>query len=226
MSYVVSETTGAARRRRWPWVVAAVVVLLLVATTAFWLGRSNSQPAARPTSPAPSPSEQQGPWGPLQWRPVADSPLPFSAEHGPRTVTDGLARGFSHDKAGAVLAALHISTRASSAAGPRTYRAVVREQTYGDKQAQLSQLSRQSSSASAAATRPQQWWYAITGGDPRGDLVQVSLVASSEQSRQMGGYAHLTRTLSWRNGDWRLQVPTPAPELRTSTAGHTRIGGP
>lgn len=232
MSYVIDQAAsseGDRRRRRWPWVLLAVVVLALVATGAFLLGRGDSGPggaAPRPNSPVAPPPVDQGPLGPLEWRQFAGSPLPRSAQHGPREEIGGVARGYSHDEAGAVLAAINLAVRGSSAAGPGTYESVLRAQGYGDVDLALNQLVAQSSTASAQETQPLQWWYAIKAGNPRGDLVEVSLVARTAQADGMGGYAQMSRTLAWRDGDWKMQVPVSPPSLAVSTAGYTPLGGP
>lgn len=232
MSYVIDQSPSSSEprpRRRWPWVLVAVVVLALVATGAFLLGRGGTGPgqaSPNPTTPVAPPPADQGPLGPLEWTQFAGSPLPRSAQHGPREEIGGVARGYSHDEAGAVLAAINISTRASSAAGPGTYQAVLQAQCYGDVDLAMNQLAAQSTTASAEETRPQQWWYAIKAGDPRGDLVEVSLVARTPQADGMGGYAQINRTLAWRDGDWKMLVPVTPPSLTTSTTGFTPLGGP
>lgn len=230
MSYVIDQAAspeGDRKRRRWPWVLLAVVVLALVATGAFLLGRGGgSGPGEATQSPVAPPPVDQGPLGPLEWRQFAGSPLPRSAQHGPREEIGGVARGYSHDEAGAVLAAINISTRGSSAAGPGTYEAVLQAQAYGNVDLAKNQLAAQSSTASAAETTPQQWWYAIKAGNPRGDLVEVSMLTRTAQADGMGGYAQMTRTLAWRDGDWKMQVPVSPPSLAVSTAGYTPLGGP
>lgn len=232
MSYVLDQpaATGQHRRRRWPWIVAAVLVMALVATTAFLLGRSHQQPSSQPP-PATAPQQPQGQptseLGTLRWETIAGSPVPISKQHGPHTISPkGVGIGYTHDKAGAVMAMINISSRMASSAPPSMWRATVRQSTYGDQQTMLSTLARQTSSTPPAQTRIQQYWYAIEAGDPTGDIVQVSMIGRTPQTAQMGGYAKLTRTLSWRDGTWKMQVPVSDPQLVSTTAGHTAVPMP
>lgn len=229
MSFVIDQQPERTRpRRRWPWVLVAVLAVLAVAIGAFVLGRgaSSTGPAPAPAGPRPSPEAAPDPWASLQWKDVAGSPVPRSAVHGPEQEVGGVASGYTHDEPGAVLAAINISTRVSSAAGPGTYESVLAQQTYGDADLMRSQLQAESSSTAPGQTRPNQWWYSVRAGDPTGDLVEVSLIARTPQSDQMGGFVRIDSTLSWRDGDWRMQVPQADPSLATSTRGYTQIPGP
>lgn len=205
MSYRMDEPTGAVspRRRRWPWVAAAVLLVALVAAAAFVAGRHGStssaptgQPPAGGSAPAaPAPSGGADGVGPVQWQQVSGAPVPVSAQHGPFNTTAG--RGYSHDTAGAVLAAINTGTRSSASTTP--------------------------------GTAPNRWWYRVSAGNPRGDLVQLALVAQTPQSQQMGGYVRREATLHWSGGDWQLQQPSPRPQLDNQDpqqAGYTPVGGP
>lgn len=234
MSFVMDEHSGAPaprRKRRWTWWAAAALLLALVVAGAFVAGRSSHEQAAppvpRPSSPAPAPHQPEAPAGeigPVRWQPLPHGErVPVSAVHGPFRQDGPLARGYTHGAPGAALAAINLSSRVSSAAGANTYLAVLSEQATGDVAAAARQLGEESSTAGSAATAPTRWWWAITGGDPAAGQVQVSLIGETPQTQQLGGYAQLTRTLVWREGDWALQVPVEGPQLVTTTAGHQPV---
>src|SRR5690606_20237071 len=67
----------------------------------------------------------------LEWQEVAGVALPVSASQGPQNTSDGLATGFAHDPAGAVLAAINIVVRVNPQNGPGVFGPTLRNQVVG-----------------------------------------------------------------------------------------------
>lgn len=219
------------RRRRWPWLIAAVLVVLAVAAAIVVVTGGSRRGAVTSAAAPPVSASRARPPGPppdamgtVTWTPVLGVPLPVSAVHGPRSDAGGVPSGYSHDAAGAALAAINISYRLTGAVGPGTYQAVLFQQCYGNVDATVQQLTASSSASTAAEVTPDQWWWRVTAGDPSGDLVQVSVLARTPQSAALGGFSEIERTVAWRGGDWRMQVPPSPPALVSSTAGYTLLG--
>lgn len=221
MSYIINDDAdqrGPRRGRSRMWLLGLGVVVVAVLVAAFLIGRGGRTDGAAPVpvSPVGEPA--------ITWTKVGTQPVPNSALHGPTQTINGLAAGFSHDKLGAVLAAINISARLTGDAGPAVYETTARQQCTGDIDATISTIRDQSTTAVAGTTIADEYLYRITSGDPSGDLVAVSIAGSSLQSRDLGGYAELTRTLQWVEGDWKLQVPPSPPQLVSSVAGYASLG--
>ena len=54
----------------------------------------------------------------------------------------------------------------------------------------------------------------------------MTIAADTPQARAAGGYAAVTRTLRWIDGDWRMQVPNTPARLITSVATYHPLGAP
>jgi hypothetical protein len=222
MSYIMNS--GPARnpggtRRRILFTAAAIgLVALLVA--AFLIGRQGDS--------SPGESSQLGPplpAGPaISWVRLGQAPVPVSPRHGPVDTSNGLASGFAHDELGAVLAAINISARLTGSAGPAVYETTARLQCLGDINTTIATIRSQRSTSPPGTTVPTAAYYRITSGDPNGDLVGVSIALDTPQSRGLGGYGEITRTLQWVDGDWKLHVPPSPPRLITSIRGWTSLG--
>jgi hypothetical protein len=221
MSYIMTtgpgRDSGRRRRRMLFSAVAIMVVALLVA--AFLMGRQHTRPTAEQGF---APPQVTGPA--IAWARLGPQPVPVSPTHGPADTGHGLAAGFSRDELGAVLAAINISVRLTGRAGPPVYETTARLQCVGDINAAIGAIRGQRSTAAAGSTTPSEYFYRITSGDPSGDLVVVSIAATTPQSRSLGGYTELTRTLQWIDGDWKLHVPPAPPRLITSIRGWTSLG--
>lgn len=216
MSYYVSDPEQhRGRRLRVALIGLAVAVLVLVA--GLVIARPDTGSGAVPGLPV----EQS-----LTWVTVGSQPVPVSRQHGPREVVGGVGRGFSHDELGAAIAAIHISAGLSGDAGPDVYEVVARELCVGDVEAALAGIRGARSTSSAGAAVPEAYYYSITLGDPGGDQVLVSLAVRSPQGRGQGGFVGVSRTLRWIDGDWKLQVPVPAPQLVGTVESYTLLGGP
>ena len=131
--------------RLWPWVTAAVVALALIGGLVAGLLDDEPTPAAPPPvavvgddgqEPAPPPLvEEQAPAtsefddADVTWVDLRGVRTPSSTAHGPFDTADGLARGFSDDELGGVMAAVHLLARTEGYAGRDIYEPTIREQT-------------------------------------------------------------------------------------------------
>jgi hypothetical protein len=215
MSYYQPQPT---KNRTALWVGLAVLLLIL-AVGAYLLGR-DSGGAATSDSPAASTAPV------ISWSIVGDEPVPTSSVAGPRDSGGGLAKGFTHDTLGAAVAAVNISFRLASEVGPQVYEATVREQCFGDVNGELEQIRNSFSSAAPGAAKPSEYWYKVASGDPKGDLVLISIALKTPESMTFGGYAEYDTTMRWVGGDWRLQVPLARPSVIPSVQGFTLLGRP
>lgn len=212
------------RQTRFYLVVFVVLLVVLAGFGSYGVYEIAGGPNLSSVGPPPSPRSE--PVGPLQWNLVASTPIPRSSEHGPHQEIGGVAKGYTHDEAGAVLAALNIGSRVSSAAGPEVYTKTLREQTFGDVESELDRLPREYSSSTPQEVRADEYWYSVKSGDPSGGFVEVSILARTPQSTNMGGLVRRDYALAWQGGDWKLQVPSSRLILAASPAGYTSIGGP
>lgn len=221
------------RTPRRGWLLALLALVVLAAVAGWFMTQDHPAQDTRtpqhvlPTGVAAPPTTTTNPTRScaITWFPAPDlTPVPRSDCAGPTTVTATQAKGFSHDQLGAVIAAINITTRITSAAGPAAYRSTLAEQTVGDAQAALTDVAGEQSDSSASQTRPDHWWYRIGAGNPQGDLVEVDLVASTPQTRAQNEYAALSATVRWVDGDWKVQLPRPRATPITSTAGYAALG--
>ncbi|MGW5581070.1 hypothetical protein [Micromonospora chokoriensis] len=67
----------------------------------------------------------------VDWVDVAGVSVPVSEQSGPRTLSEGRARGFAHDRGGALLAAVHIIVRVNPQVGPDVFEPTLRTQVVG-----------------------------------------------------------------------------------------------
>lgn len=215
MSYYQPQPT---KNRTTVWVGLAVVLVALLAIGAYFLGRGDSGTAS--DSPAASTASA------ISWSIIGDEPVPASPVAGPHDTRGGLAKGFTHDTLGAVLAAVNISFRLASEAGPQVYEATVREQCFGDVDREIEQIRNSFSTDPPGAAKPSEIWYRVASGDPTGDLVLMSIAVKTPQSVARGGYAEYDSTMRWVDGDWKLQVPLARPSVISSVDGFTLVGRP
>jgi len=203
----------------------AVVLVSLLAAGAYSLGREDSGAAASAASGAPGGSP--GPVVPaISWSIVGGQPVPASADHGPLNTEGGRAAGFTHDVLGAALAAVNIGARLASEVGPQIYEATAREQCFGDIDSEITRIRDSASTASDGAATRSELWYKVTSGDPRGDLVLISVAVKSPETTTLGGYATVDFTMRWVTGDWKMQVPTTRPSIIPTAQGYTLLGRP
>ena len=109
--------------------VAALLALVIVAVAVVLLrgggpGDSSARPPVitgeSPGDTTPAEQAEQLTAENVSWSDFYGIPMPVSSA-GPANQENGLATGFGHSPAGAVLAAVHISYRVSSAVGPAVF---------------------------------------------------------------------------------------------------------
>jgi hypothetical protein len=213
-------------RRTGLYALAAVVVLAAVAVVVVAVGGGGG---GKTKSSSPSREDAKGPTASASLTRedvsfedfLGGHPLPV-ASAGPSKSDRNLASGFERSPAGAVLAAIHITTRVQNAVGPSVFEPTITEQVIGaDKETLLARV-RQSYSENVT-TMP-------TG--PNGELVAVFEKGRAERSgvwayrvdsfssdsafvnlliRTVPGgipaYVNLGVTVNWERGDWRLVAP-------------------
>lgn len=182
----------------------------------------------------------------VRWSDFHGISVPVAAA-GPTKVQGGRASGFAHTSAGAVLAAIHISYRSESSAGPLVFEPTIAEQVVGpDKGTFLSnrEASYQTSKArygvgpdgaitadydKAQRERVRVWAYRVDSYDPANASVQLL-----SQFVAVGGttpsYVNFAVTVRWVDGDWRILAPfngewaTGATSLPDVPRGYTVLG--
>lgn len=224
MSYVMADPGGQRRRPRAPLVIGIVVVVVAAAVVAFVLGRHQSAPPV--ATPAPTTPHTAPGGNGVTWSNVADTIVPISSTAGPHVVHDGLASGYARTTLGAVIAAINISSRLTSEAGPIVYTAVANQQCYGGVQDMITAIQNSASSSSDSSALPTAYWYRIVNGSAESGVLVLAIAAQTPQSQSLGGYVQYDRTVQWQSGDWRLQVPPAQANVITSTAGYTLLGRP
>jgi len=224
MSYDLYPPPRAASWRR----ALIVGLCTLAALSLIWsVGHAfRDQDVPGAASPA-QPTEQPADAPAVRLVVVPGGTVSVSDRHGPAHQREGLAAGFSHDERGAAVAAVNLAVRVSSAAGPEVYEPTIRNQGYGDPDAMLQRNRAErpvgDTSAETGATRFSELRYRVISGDPTGDSVVISMLATTGQARDLGGFARLDVTLRWVDGDWRLQVPTARPLLYPTAEGYTLL---
>ena len=66
----------------------------------------------------------------------------------------------------------------------------------------------------------------LTVVDTATHAVRGTIPIDTPQARAAGGYAAVTRTLRWIDGDWRMQVPSSPARLVSSVATYHPLGAP
>ncbi|MEU7695244.1 hypothetical protein [Microbispora hainanensis] len=201
-------------------------VLVLVLLTACACGTSTT---------LASPARQAR----ITWQDFHGVRLPLSDLDGPRVLDHDRAKGFSHTREGALLAALHIAIRASSQWGPAVFEPTITEQVVGpDADRLLEQARTQYEERRQEAGLPE--------GSPLGkayvdeeayrwqtytrDAATVDIVSAGPDPRGTTVRASTRIQVVWQNGDWRVVAPldgdwgTMATPLK-SLDGYTRFEG-
>lgn len=205
-------------------VAAAVAAGVVLGGGLVWLILPSAPTPAAPTASPPPSAAPAVPDCRAQWAPAGfGAPVPSSPCAGPHWAHDGLAGGFSQDRTGAEFAAIHLSTRLTSASGPTVYAPTLAGQTIGDYQQALGQTQQETSTTPPSQSMPRQWWARVSG-NPASGVVTVDLAAATDESRSLGGFAGMTATLRWQDGDWKVVLPKQNPQLVTSTAGYELLG--
>lgn len=258
---MLNEDRKAAQdQRRATFVVAGVVALLalVIAGGIVFFVRGDDGPgsssARQPVIPPESSAGDPMADGPEQltsanvkWSNFFGVPLPTSSA-GPSKVEGERASGFAHNPAGAVLAAIHISYRVGSAAGPGVFGPTINEQMVGTDKAKFAtnvENNYETSRARYGLARGEPiapdwqravldqsgvWAYRIDGYDP--SLASVNVLTRTVPRTGGGGpiYVNFSYTVRWVDGDWRLvaplngEWPRAASQLSTIPSGYVVLG--
>jgi hypothetical protein len=198
-----------------------VGVLLLGVTVLLLRGPASddspttAQPAA--TQDGAPPATASGTTD-ITWLDVAGIDLPMSQSSGPWALTGERATGFHPDELGAVLAAVHISSRTGAEVGPAVYRRTIEEQVTGPGAPALlarteADYERKRAERGVADGQPLGRAYgellgyrveSITPGQQA--VVHVLTAGPSLPGRPSTFSSRLT--LVWSDGDWRLVAPS------------------
>lgn len=226
MTYdVIAEARTRTRRR-----VSATVAIVL-ALGAFvaggWLlaARAPSDPVAADRGAATvSPAGASGPSATpdaalpndLTWSDVDGVALPVSPSSGPHDTSGNLARGFTHDAGGAVLAAVHLLVRVCPQVGPDVFDPTLRTQVVGPDAASMRvQVAQQyevlRAQAQVAYGQPVGRLYATLRGyrvDTYGPAsAQLQVLTSTVDDTGATVYTAARVQLTWTGTDWALVAP-------------------
>lgn len=158
------------------------------------------------------------------WEDLFGVPLPTSVA-GPHDRIGNRAAGFDQSPAGAVLAAIHISYRASPDVGPMVFEPTIREQVVGEDQEALLgnwQEHYANERARGAVAGPsgeltdalkkaireesQVWGYRVDAYDSTAASVQL-LLRTIPTGQAEPTFVNLATTVRWVDGDWWLVAP-------------------
>lgn len=211
-------------------VVVALVVVLVVrgggeqGEPAGRRGDEGGPGAAEPGGNTPRPAAEVLNADTVVWQDLFGIPLP-TGPPGPRDIAGNRTAGFEQSPAGAVLAAINTSYRASADVGPEVFAPTMTEQVVGDdadvwlanvRQSYETERSagRQAGSdgelvdalAEAIREDSQVWAYRLDAYDPA--LASVQMLGRAVpigQSQPI--FVNLALTVQWVEGDWRLVAP-------------------
>lgn len=192
-------------RRRWLLPVAlgvAVLMLLLGAAVAIGVWNAKSGPSTSQID--------TDPLADLDFVELNGYSLPVSDQAGPRDVSNRLAREFSHDRAGAVLAAVNLLARVSPNNEPAIFSPTLRNQVVGDHAADFAakvaqQYQDERLQAGVADGEPVESTVDILGyrlEEFSPNSATVSVLSGSSQVR-----VAFRVDLRWIDGDWKMVAP-------------------
>ncbi len=181
------------------------------------------------------------------WEDLFGVPLPTSAA-GPHDRIGNRAAGFDQSPAGAVLAAIHISYRASPSQGPAVFEETISKQVAGEDQDRFFarvQEEYASERARGAVVGPsgeltdalkkaireesQVWGYRVDAYDSSAASVQV-LLRGVPTGQVDPVFVNLATTVRWVDGEWRLVAPPTgdwssiASQIEGVPAGYVVLG--
>ncbi|MFK0250202.1 hypothetical protein ACIQUM_36335 [Amycolatopsis azurea] len=205
----------APRRRRWPLVLAGIVVLVvgLVIASAVYADSHDPARTTAPTSTGAAPAGLVWQAGDVRWFSLQGAMVPLSTAHGPSTNDGVTASGFSHDPHGAVLAAVNILTRSSGLAGDESvFGPAIARQTTGDVSGYLAAIRSVRAELAQRGGAPATTVIGYRLAEVGVDDVRMDVLSRSTNPANPGQHALITGAarVQWRDGDWRLVVPTGA----------------
>lgn len=219
---VIARTRRTAARRLTA-VGAVTATLLLAAAGVVFISRARPTPAP-PASPAPQASQPRTGSSSgendlpddLRWVDVAGVAVPASIQGGPSDTSAGLARGFSHDRGGAVLAAVHIVLRVAPQVGADIFNPTLATQVVGPDVAAM--RARVSQEYDDLRGQEQAGYggpvgelhtalrgYRITAYTPGEASVELLTESATDTDRRV--LAASAVRMSWTGSDWALIAP-------------------
>ncbi len=234
MAYSVEEQ--ARRRTTVALAIVAGAVAMVVALVAVLMlrgGGEGAEPApggeagsaaGDPGGTSPVPAAEVLNADTVVWQDLFGIPVPAGPPR-PREVAGNRVAGFEQSPAGAVVAAINISYRASAVVGPAVFEPTIAEQVVGeDKEAFVANVrdsyagerdaGRQTGTsgelvdalAKAGREESQVWGYRLDAYDPAVASVQM-LLRTVPIGRSEPVFVNLALTVRWDDGDWRLVAP-------------------
>jgi hypothetical protein len=217
------EVIAAARRRTRRTGLLALLALAVLGCLVVVIHDHAGDPtaSARPVGASPSTHVSTFAAGLLPddvtWTRVSGVDLPVSPTAGPADTSGGLARGFAHTPAGAVLATLHLLVRTTPHVGPAVFEPTLASQVVGEWAPAMRQAVADDYQRGAAAA-------GIPYGQPLGDLpaalegaridaysaehADLSVLTAVADDTGSTRYAGTSLTVDWVEQDWRLVAPT------------------
>jgi len=183
-------------------------------------GTATSLPAAGQAHAQPLTAAPAG----VTWWLVDGVALPFSATDGPRSTTGGVASGFSHSSAGALLACVQTALRIGTV-NPASQAGEVRAMVIGaGKPALLA-----SRPATVPAVKPQQAAFRYLAYTPDRAVISLAWRVTDVASNSSRFVAVGELQMVWAGGDWRLvgdgSQPPPPTGLDAQLTGYVPFGG-
>lgn len=217
------------KRNKGPWIALAIAVLVIVALAVTLLvivagrGETASTPPPPPAA-ASSPTGAAGTNDPgpglvgaftdLQYVQVGGVPIPTSPTLGPLSVNDdGTAGQFSHNQAGAVVAAVNLIARTSGLVPASVYEPTIGEQTVGDDATKQQTVTQAARDAAALASATTQYTTQVIGyridGLITADDVRMTLLSRATNADDPTMHALLQQgaEVRWQDGDWKYVLP-------------------
>jgi hypothetical protein len=167
---------------------------------------------------SPQPTTEASPTLPpveLSWVEVGGVALPVSATHGPRSLVEGLASGWSLSEEGAALAAAHLLVRSGPTVGPEVFEPTITGQTTGPNVAALklavdeqhAELEQTAPAPQGSQSSAQLLGYRVATVDLETGAAVIEVVLDSLQLSDSERYLQVTVSLEWLNDDWWLVAP-------------------
>jgi hypothetical protein len=220
---------------------AALIVALVVIGVVVAVDGGGHDTPATAGSPAPlpaGPAETAVPAGPAstalttapasRWELYQGVVLPYSAEHGPKTVQGlGVASGYTHDPTGALLAAVQINAR-TELAPDDAWQSILTGQVL-DGEGRTAYLAARQGAHIAANSVPSTTLNQIAGFRVVNYTDTVAVFGIAYRAKT-GTLQAAQSTVAWEGGDWKLVLQPngsggTAPVAIPSLSGYTLWSG-